>query len=107
MNLAGVGLPEMAVIFLVAFLVLGPARAIGMARTAGKVLGDLKRTFNEVAAAAASMEQRDQPANRWSSPPESQPQDRGEEPPARFGDARSGDARSGDARSGDARSGDE
>ncbi len=85
MNLAGVGLPEMAVIFLVAFLVLGPARAIGMARTAGKVLGDLKRTFNQVAA-AASMEQRDQPANRWAPPPESQPQDRREEPPARSGD---------------------
>ena len=90
MNLAGVGLPEIAVIFLVAFLVLGPARAIGMARTAGKVLGDLKRTFNEIAA-AASVEQRDQTANRWSPPPESQPQDRGEEPPARSGDARSGD----------------
>ncbi len=92
MNLAGVGLPEMAVIFLVAFLVLGPTRAIGMARSAGKVLGDLKRTFNEVAA-AASMEQGDQqPANRWTSPPESQPQTgsppqgRGEEPPARSGD---------------------
>ncbi len=85
MNFAGIGLPEMAVIFLVAFLVLGPVRAIGMARTAGKVLGDLKRTFNEVAA-AAGLEQRDEPANRWSPPRESQPQDQGEEPPTRPGD---------------------
>ena len=85
MNFAGIGLPEMAVIFLVMFLVLGPSRAISMIRTAGKVLGDLKRTFNQVAA-AASLEQREHSANRWSSPPESQPQDREEEPPARSGD---------------------
>ena len=85
MNFAGIGMTEFAVIFLVAFLVLGPARAIGMARTVGKVFGDLKRTFNEVAA-AASMEQRDQSANPWSPPTESQPQDRVEDPPARPGD---------------------
>ncbi len=52
MNLFGIGMPEMGVIFLVAFLVLGPSRSISLARTAGKLLGDLKRTFSEIAAAA-------------------------------------------------------
>ena len=48
MNLMGMGIPEIGVIFLVAFLVLGPGRSIDMARNAGKLLGDLRRSFNEV-----------------------------------------------------------
>ena len=51
MNFLGMGMFELAVIFLVAFLVLGPSKSIEMARTAGKVLGDLRRTFSEVIAA--------------------------------------------------------
>ncbi len=51
MNFLGMGMTELAVIFLVAFLALGPAKSIEMARTTGRVLGDLKRTFNEVIAA--------------------------------------------------------
>ena len=52
MNLFGVGFLELAVIFLIAFLVMGPAKAIEMARTAGKLLGDMRRTVNEMTAAA-------------------------------------------------------
>ena len=48
MNCLGMGMPELAVIFLVAFLALGPSKSIEMARATGKVLGDLRRTFNEV-----------------------------------------------------------
>ena len=51
MNFLGMGMTELAVIFLVAFLALGPAKSIEMARATGKVLGDLRRTFNEVMAA--------------------------------------------------------
>ncbi len=51
MNFLGMGLFELAVIFLVAFLALGPVKSVEMARTAGKVLGDLRRTFNDVIAA--------------------------------------------------------
>jgi len=51
-NLFGVGFLELAVIFLIAFLVMGPAKAIEMARTAGKLLGDMRRTVNEMTAAA-------------------------------------------------------
>ncbi|MDE2780480.1 MAG: twin-arginine translocase TatA/TatE family subunit [Chloroflexota bacterium] len=51
MNLFGVGFLELAVIFLIAFLVMGPAKAIEMARTAGKLIGDMRRTVNEMTAA--------------------------------------------------------
>ncbi len=70
MNLMGMGLAEIAVVMVVAFLVLGPNRAINLARTAGKLMGDLRRTFNEVAS-AISMEERGQA----SSPRESRPAD--------------------------------
>ena len=52
MNLFGVGVLELAVILLIAFLVMGPAKTIEMARTAGKLIGDMRRTVNEMTAAA-------------------------------------------------------
>ncbi len=66
----GVGLLEILVIFLVAFLVLGPGRSISTARSAGKFLSNLRRTFNEVAE-AASLEQ--QESERRREPPDSKP----------------------------------
>jgi len=51
LNLFGMGMTEIAIIFLVAFLALGPNRSIDMARTLGRVLGEIKRTVNEVIAA--------------------------------------------------------
>ncbi len=68
MNLFGVGMLELTVIFLIAFLVLGPAKAIEMARTAGKLIGDVKRNVNELTAAADLNEQR-----RPSPPPTGEP----------------------------------
>ena len=61
MNFMGMGLAEIAVVMVVAFLVLGPNRTINMARTAGKILADLRRTFNDVAA-AVSLEEKGQAA---------------------------------------------
>jgi len=49
---------ELAVIFLIAFLVMGPASAIEMARTAGKLIGDVKRSVNELTAATDLSEPR-------------------------------------------------
>ena len=48
MNFMGMGIPELGVILLVAFLVLGPNRAVNTARNVGKVLGDLRRSFSDV-----------------------------------------------------------
>ena len=60
MNFLGMGIPEIGVILLVAFLVLGPGRSIDMARSAGRMLGDLRRSFNDVTSAVSIevMEQR-------------------------------------------------
>ncbi|MCH8298390.1 MAG: twin-arginine translocase TatA/TatE family subunit [Chloroflexi bacterium] len=62
MNFLGMGIPEVGVILLVAFLVLGPGRSIDMARSAGKILGDLRRSFNDVTS-AVSIEVTEQRAN--------------------------------------------
>ena len=48
MNFMGMGIMEVAVVLLVAFLVLGPSRTIDSARTMGRILSDLRRSFNEV-----------------------------------------------------------
>lgn len=77
MNLFGVGILELAVIFLIAFLVMGPAKTIEMARTAGKFIGDMRRTVNEMTAAAdLSAVQRpnsSSPSSTTSKPPEPPP----------------------------------
>ena len=73
MNFMGMGLAEIAVVMVVAFLVLGPNRTINLVRTAGKILADLRRTFNEVAA-AVSLEEKGQSASSSSTSPwESRP----------------------------------
>ena len=51
MNFFGVGFLELAVVFLVAFLVMGPGKSLELARTAGKLMGELRRTLNEMTAA--------------------------------------------------------
>ena len=78
MNLMGMGLAEIAVVMVVAFLVLGPNRAINLARTAGKLLGDLRRTFNDVANAMTLEEKGQsevpQAGTQWESRPLAQEQ---------------------------------
>ena len=71
MNFLGVGFLELTVIFLVAFLVMGPGKSIEMARTAGKLLGDLRRTLNEMTAAANLNPENPPPARPPATPPPS------------------------------------
>ena len=56
MNVMGIGLAEAGVVLLVAFLVLGPNRSINMARTAGKVFAELRRSFTEMASAVSQQQ---------------------------------------------------
>ncbi len=53
MNLFGVGLPEIALIMVVGFLVLGPAKTMEMARTSGKVWREIRRTIGDITDAAS------------------------------------------------------
>ena len=71
MNFMGMGIPELGVIFLVAFLVLGPARDIDMAGSAGKLMGDLRRSFGEVTS-AMTVETMDQATPTQDRTPEAQ-----------------------------------
>ncbi len=74
MNLFGVGFLELALIFLIAFLVMGPAKAIEMARTAGKLIGDMRRTVNEMTAAADLSGQQQSTTSSPASPPPKPPE---------------------------------
>ena len=51
MNFMGMGIMELAVIFLVSFLVLGPSKSIDMARNAGKVLRDFRTAMSDMTSA--------------------------------------------------------
>ena len=51
MNFLGMGMPELGVIFLVAFLALGPNRSIEMARTVGKMVRNVQKVYQEVISA--------------------------------------------------------
>lgn len=75
MNFFGVGFLELAVVFLVAFLVMGPGKSLELARTAGKLVGELRRALNEMTA-AVNLDPENPggaaapPANRPAQPPE-------------------------------------
>lgn len=44
----GIGFLELMVIALVAIIVLGPAKAVDMARSAGKMMGEVRRSFTDL-----------------------------------------------------------
>ena len=68
MNFMGIGMMELAVILLVAFLVLGPGKSIDLAKRTGRVLCDLRRAFGEVTD-AISAEERQRPQGHQPPPP--------------------------------------
>ena len=70
MNLMGMGMPEMAVVLLIAFLVLGPGKSIEMARTVGKIVGELRRSFNDLAAAVTLEEGQERGSPAAGPPPQ-------------------------------------
>ena len=51
MHFMGMGIKALAVNFLVSFLVLGPSKSIDMARTAGKVIRDLRSAMSDLTSA--------------------------------------------------------
>lgn len=50
MDIMGIGIMELMVIMLVATIVLGPKRAVDMARSAGKMLQEVRQSFKELSA---------------------------------------------------------
>ena len=119
MTFMGMGIPEVGVILLVAFLVLGPGRSIDMARNAGKLLGDLRRSFNDVTSAvtieadhlgtaqARKQEPTMEPPPGVPMRPETPPEDEDESGGRDSGSPTSGSPSSGSPGSGSPRSGSE
>ena len=75
MSFMGMGMPELVVVMVIAFLALGPNKSIEMARTAGKIIRDLRRTFNEVAASISLDDIDDSPPQRPNAAPTRKPTD--------------------------------
>ncbi len=73
MNLFGIGLLELAFIFIIAFLVVGPGKAIEMAKTAGRLIGDMKSTVNDLTVAADLSQQAPSRTPSKSTAPPAQP----------------------------------
>ena len=48
MGLGGIGILELFIILAVALLVVGPARTISMAKTAGKMMGEVRRAMGDL-----------------------------------------------------------
>ena len=83
MNFMGMGILEVAVVFLVAFLVLGPGRTIDSARTMGRMLRELRQSFNEVMEAVNLEQERDAgPKGRVPTEPAAGPATSAEDPPS-------------------------
>lgn len=53
MNVFGIGTMELVVIFLVAFIALGPGKTMEVARTIGKMAREARRTFTDIMDAAS------------------------------------------------------
>ena len=68
----GIGFQELLVIALIALIVLGPAKAVDMARSAGKMMGEVKRSFTDL---SSTLEQ-----TRWDEPSQSVPREAGKRP---------------------------
>jgi len=46
-NMLGIGMPELIVIAVIALIVIGPEKLPGLARTLGRIFGELKKATNE------------------------------------------------------------
>ena len=51
MDLFGIGLLELLVVLVVALMVLGPKKTVHMARSAGKMLGEVRRAMGDLSRA--------------------------------------------------------
>ena len=68
----GIGFLEMVVIAVIAIIVLGPEKAVDMARSAGKMLGEVKRSFTDLSSTLDP--------TRWDDPPHSVPGEEAKRP---------------------------
>jgi len=72
MNFLGVGMVEVAVILLVAFLVLGPSKSIDLARAGGRLVRNLRSALADLTT-AVDLERVEPTDSEGAPPPHSDP----------------------------------
>ena len=82
MNFLGIGPTELLIVALVAFIFLGPARMVEVARSLGKVVREVRRTTSDLPSLLSLDEPLDQP-------PKDEARSRAQDP---VSDTREGDA---------------
>ena len=75
MNFFGIGTPELLVIFLVAFVALGPGKTVEVARTIGRMAREARRTFADIMDAANPIDPTPSRADAESAPRNTVPPD--------------------------------
>jgi sec-independent protein translocase protein TatA len=68
-NFFGIGGLELIIIFLIAFLVLGPTRLAGFAKNLGKTMNELKNATNQLATSLEEEEEETKEAKKKPGPP--------------------------------------
>ena len=69
MGFGGIGFSEILIILVVALLVVGPGRTISLAKTAGKMMGEVRRAMNDLTNTIEEEDRQSRPSDRTDGPP--------------------------------------
>lgn len=73
MGFGGIGFSEVLIILVVALLVVGPGRTISLAKTAGKMMGEVRRAMTDLTNTIEEEDRQSRPGDRT----DGSPNDRG------------------------------
>lgn len=68
MGFGGIGFSEILIILVVALLVVGPGRTISMAKTAGKMMGEVRRAMTDLTNTIEEEDRQSRPSDRTDGP---------------------------------------
>ncbi len=82
MDFFGIGFPELAVILIIGFLVLGPAKMVDTAKTLGKTMRDFQRAATEIPRALSLEDEpkKEEPGTKRQQLPEKSSDDQHDQP---------------------------
>ncbi len=70
MGFGGIGFSEILIILVVALVVVGPGRTISMAKTAGKMMGEVRRAMSDLTNTIEEEDRQSRPGDRPDGPSE-------------------------------------
>ena len=68
MGFGGIGFSEILIILVVALVVVGPGRTISMAKTAGKMMGEVRRAMTDLTNTIEEEDRQSRPSDRTDGP---------------------------------------